>query len=415
MRFGSRTLGTAVGALGLAFVPGLGFAAEPATPTFTKDIAPIFQQKCEACHRPGSMAPMSLQSYQEARPWARSIKTKVTARLMPPWHIDKAVGIQEFRNDRSLSDAQLDTIVRWVDGGAPMGDPKDMPPPVKWDDRSEWKLASRLGREPDIIVKAEPYTMEARTQDKWWKPISDVGLTEARWVMAAEVRSTPRGRAILHHAVASLIQDESLAPEQFRVSAADTGNADDVGPGGGAGLFYEWAVGKDGDIYRANTGKLLLPGAKIRWDIHYSQAMARDVEPITDAVELAIYLYPKDQTPKYRTILTNMGASRGRGLDIPPNTIAATQGFTVLSRGHARIENFQPHMHLRGKAMLMEAILPDGTKRTLSYVNNYQFNWHNTYEYADHAAPLLPKGTIISITAWHDNTAANPNNPDPTQ
>jgi hypothetical protein len=411
----SKAWGIAIGALGLTALPGLVLAAEPARPTFTKDVAPIFQQKCEACHRPGSMAPMSLQTFQDARPWARAIKSKVTARLMPPWHIDKTVGIQEFRNDRSLSNEQLETIVRWVDAGAPMGDPKDMPPPVQWDDRSDWKLAARLGREPDIIVKADPYTMEARTQDKWWKPYSDVGLTEPRWVMAAEVRSTPKGRSILHHAVASLIQDESLAPERFRVSAADTGNADDVGPGGGAGLFYEWAVGKDGDIYRDNTGKLLLPGAKIRWDIHYSQAMVRDSEPITDQVELGIYLYPPDVTPKYRTILTNMGASRGRGLDIPPNTIAATQGFTVLSRGPARIENFQPHMHLRGKAMLMEAILPDGSKQTLSFVNNYQFNWHNTYEYADQAAPLLPKGTIISITAWHDNTAANPNNPDPSQ
>jgi hypothetical protein len=114
-------------------------------------------------------------------------------------------------------------------------------------------------------------------------------------------------------------------------------------------------------------------------------------------------------------VLTNMGASRGRGIDIPPGQISATQGFTVLSRGPARIENFQPHMHLRGKAMSMEAILPNGTRQMLSFVNNFQFNWMNSYEYADDAAPIFPKGTIISVTAWHDNTPGNKNNPDPSQ
>jgi hypothetical protein len=114
-------------------------------------------------------------------------------------------------------------------------------------------------------------------------------------------------------------------------------------------------------------------------------------------------------------MLTNMGAARGRGVDIPPNQIAATQGFTVLRRGPARLENFQPHMHLRGKAMALEAILPNGQRQMLSFVNDFQFNWMNSYEYADDAAPLLPRGTIISVTAWHDNTAANKNNPDPNQ
>src|SRR5262245_66108466 len=104
-------------------------AAEPVTaPTFTKDIAPIFQEKCEACHRPDSIAPMSLKTYAEVRPWARSITQRVSSRQMPPWHIDKTVGIQKFKNDRSLSDEQIDTIVRWIDAGAPQGDAKDMPP-----------------------------------------------------------------------------------------------------------------------------------------------------------------------------------------------------------------------------------------------------------------------------------------------
>jgi len=413
-----------IGAVTLAALvigAGQGFAADAKAVTYAKDVAPILREKCETCHRPGEVAPFALQTYQDARPWARSIKQKVQARMMPPWQIDKTVGIQKFKNDRSLSDEQIDTIVRWVDAGAPMGNPADLPPAKVWDTNNDWKLASTFGQtEPDLIIRATPYTMEGKTQDKWWKPLTDTGVTEMRWVRAVETRTAEiEGRRILHHAVASLIQDEKLAPEQFRLTPADVGDDDDdnAAPRGdrGAGLFSEWAIGKLGDVYRDGAGKLLLPGSKISWDIHMSQAMNTDSHPITATVELGVYLYPKGYTPKYRTVLMNMGASRGRGIDIPPGQIAATQGFTVLSRGPARLENFQPHMHLRGKAMSMEAILPNGQRQMLSFVSNFQFNWMNSYEYADDAAPLLPKGTIIAVTAWHDNTPANKNNPDPTQ
>jgi hypothetical protein len=139
-------------------------------------------------------------------------------------------------------------------------------------------------------------------------------------------------------------------------------------------------------------------------------------EEIRDHAELAVYFYPKGQEPKNRTYLTLFGATSGfgGGLDIPPNTVAESQGYHVLSRP-ARLENFQPHMHLRGKGMAIEAILPDGSTRVLSYVNNFNFNWMNNYIYTEDAAPVLPKGTIIHVTAWHDNTRNNPNNPDPDQ
>src|SRR5215831_6881580 len=133
-------------ALTLAVVPTAAFAAGPAAPTFTKDIAPIFQEKCEACHRPDSIAPMSLVTFEDTRPWARSIKTRVEAHTMPPWSIDKTVGIQEFKNDRSLSDDQIATIVRWIDSGAPKGDMKDMPAPVKWPDDQGWNFAKLFGQ-----------------------------------------------------------------------------------------------------------------------------------------------------------------------------------------------------------------------------------------------------------------------------
>jgi hypothetical protein len=402
MRGMTRALGiatTAAALVAIAAAPAV--AAEGAAkPTFTKDIAPIFQEKCEACHRTDSIAPMSLVTYEESRPWARSIKNRVAARQMPPWHIDKTVGIQEFKYDRSLSDEQIETIVRWVDQGAPKGDPKDMPAPKVWPTEQGWNFAALFGqKEPDLIVRSTPWTQKAGANDTWWKPIVETGLTEPRWVRAIEVRpGTVKGRKITHHAVERLIQDET---DPLAQNLDANGNQQ-------AGTFMEWAVGKQGEIMRPGSGKLMLPGAKIGFDVHYSSGG----EDITDVVELGIYFYPKGQEPKFRQVLHLMGGTNSAGVDIPPNTVKATQGFFVL-RENARIESFQPHMHLRGKAMSMEAILPTGQVAMLSHVGNFNFNWHNSYVYADDAAPLLPKGTIIKVTAWHDNTTANSNNPDP--
>jgi hypothetical protein len=180
----------------------------------------------------------------------------------------------------------------------------------------------------------------------------------------------------------------------------------------GAGLFMEWAVNKQGEMLRENTGKLMLPGSKIRWDIHYSDGG----EDITDDVQLGIYFYPKGVTPKYRTALSLYSGIQGgnRALDIAPNTVSVTQNFHVMRRA-GRVENFQPHMHLRGKAQMLEAILPNGQQMVLGHVNRFEFNWMNNYVFEDDYAPLLPKGTILKVTSWHDNTAANKNNPDPNQ
>jgi len=379
--------------------------------TFTRDVAPILQARCQECHRKGSMAPMSLVTYEETRPWAKSMRQRVITRQMPPWHIDKAVGVQKFKNDISLTDEQIDTIVRWVDAGAPQGDLKDLPAPRQWPGDNEWKAARELGP-PDIVVKSAPYTMAAHHQDVWWRPVSDVPITEPRWVRAVEMRpGTAAGRRITHHAVAYLAQDDP----------------DGIGPGGdpglrGRALLMEWAIGKGYDFYRPDSGKLLLPGAQISWDVHIHAVG----EEIRDNVELGIWLYPKGQQPKYRTYLTGFQALRGfqdskasqaragRNIDIPPNSIAEFDNYTVLKQA-AQLENFQPHMHLRGKAMAVEAILPDGTIQPVSYVGNFNFNWMTNYIYADDAAPVFPKGTMIHVTAWYDNTAANPNNPDPDQ
>lgn len=403
-----------IGLLGFLALPASA-SAQTSAPTFTRDVSRIFQAKCESCHRPDSIAPMSLVTYEETRPWARSIRERVASRQMPPWHIDKGVGIQHFANDRSLSDDEIDTIVRWVNAGAPKGDPKDMPPPVKWPSGNEWNFEKMFGP-PDIVLKSPPYTQKATAQDAWFKPVVETGVTEPRWVRAIEIRpATVKGRKITHHALAHLMQREKKVEETATPAAAVAGPAQRRDPDdeeGAAGLFMEWAVGKQGEIMRPNSGKLLLPGSKIVFDIHYSAAN----EDITDQVELAIYFYPKGQEPKYRQTLALFSGITGgnRNLDIPPNSIYVGTNFHVMRRA-GRVENFQPHMHLRGKAMSMEAILPTGETRMLSMVSNYNFNWHTNYIYADDAAPLLPKGTILKITSWHDNTAANKMNPDPNQ
>src|SRR2546427_9876195 len=230
-------------------VPGPAAAADAAkAPTFTRDIAPIFQDKCEACHRPDSIAPMSLVTFAEARPWARSIKARVSDRQMPPWQIDRTVGIQKFKNDRSLTDDQVETIVRWIDAGAPQGDPKDMPPAKQWPDGQGWNVAAALREEePDLIIKSYDFTMPAVSQDIWDKRVTPSGITEPRWVRAIEIRpETMKGRRITHHAIAYLEQTEAGV----------------VAVPGLPTPFMEWAVGKQGEMMRPDTGKLLLPGSK---------------------------------------------------------------------------------------------------------------------------------------------------------
>ena len=392
-RSGQFALG--VFALGVALaLPGVA-RAQASAPTFSKDVAPIFQEKCEACHRADSIAPMSLVTYQETRPWARAIKARVADHTMPPWDIDKTVGVQKFKNDRSLSDAEVETIVRWVDAGAPQGDPKAMPAARAWPEDQGWNFAKLFGqKEPDMIIKSHSFTMPAQSQDAWDKRMTPSGITEPRWVRAIEIRPvTVKGRKITHHAIAYLQQDEPEAPPSNGLPS----------------FFMEWAVGKQGELMRPDTGKLLLPGSKFVWDIHYSQAG----EEITSQVEMGLYFYPKGEEPKYRTSLSLVPAALGT-MDIRPNTVSMAEGFMVLREG-ARIESYQPHMHLRGKAMMVEAILPTGQRQVISLVSNFNFNWMTTYVYADDAAPLLPKGTMLKITAWHDNTSAKKTNPDPNQ
>src|SRR5580704_9566583 len=200
--------------------------------TFAKDIAPILQKACQNCHRPGNIGPMSLLTYQEVRPWARAIKQQVAMRNMPPWFEDRAVGIQKFKNDPSLTDQEIAIISKWVDAGSPMGNAADMPPPKKFDDSDRWHIGK-----PDLVVSM-PRSFEVKPEaaDWWGNFVADSGLTEDRYIKAVEAKPSPGALKVVHHAVETL-------------EYADGTN--------GGGTLVEYAVGKNGDVFTDGAGKLM--------------------------------------------------------------------------------------------------------------------------------------------------------------
>ena len=354
--------------------------------TFSKDVAPMLQKNCQSCHHPGTSAPMSLMTYEETRPWARAIKERVLVRDMPPWHLDKTVGIRHYKNDRSLSDDEVATIARWVDTGAPQGNPADVPRPLTFASGDEWFIGK-----PDLLVTTDQdFVMYPKGPDWWIDQFGETRLTEDRWIKAMEIK--PSNPKIVHHAVVSVIEPD--APEGT--------------PAGGIQL-HEYAVGKYGDIFSDNTGRLLKAGTRLRFDMHYFAVGSEQHNRTT----IAFKFYPRGVVPKYQVKSVPVRNTPNDELDIPPNSVVRSDGYFRLPQ-NARIDAFQPHMHMRGRAMTFEAIHLNNTTEILSSVDHFNFNWHINYIYADEVAPLLPAGTVLHMIAIHDNTAANPRNPDPS-
>jgi hypothetical protein len=391
--FGYRTgawFALVAGTFGIA-----GAQTAPDQVTFTKDVAPILQKACQNCHRAGSIGPMPLLTYNEVRPWARAIKQQVAQRNMPPWFIDRAVGIRKFKNDVSLTDQEIATISAWVDAGAPMGNAADMPKPRVFDDGDRWHIGK-----PDVVVTLnKDVLVKARQADQWLDlPTEDLGLKTNRYIAAMEIKPI-RGTKVLHHVESSLVEPEEAGAMQGKIH------------------LEEYAVGKFGDTFPEGTGMLLKPGSKIMANVH----VHADGEDTPMNIAIGLRLYPEGVVPKHVAHAQQLGSASD--LDIRPNTKnVRADGYTVLTRP-AVITAFQPHMHNRGQAQCLELMYPSAgvgdrpggvRTETVSCVDRFKFDWHVVYEYADDVAPIVPAGTILHVISLYDNTNGNKFNPDPT-
>jgi len=363
--------------------------------TFSKDIAPILQRSCQNCHRPGSVAPMSLLTYDEARPWAKAMKERVSLRskpgAMPPWFIEKNVGIQQYKGDISLSEEEIDKMVKWADNGSPQGNPADLPAPLKFRDAAEWEIGT-----PDLIVSSPSITMKATAPD-YWSPLGDAptNLTEDRYIAAVEVkevnelegksgRQTIGGHYIFHHLV---------------WSAAGAGNL----------LGESWPVhevGRNADFFDPDAGKLLKAGSRIVFSSAHLHAAGAETKA---RVDIGFKFHPKGYQPKKRAAQTYPVAT----LDLDIRPMEANQKVEAFSTlpGNVKMVVFEPHMHAAGVRMCLDAIWMN-TVQTLSCAG-YNHNWVRVYSYADSVAPLLPKGTVLRVTGYFDNTPNNKNVVDP--
>jgi hypothetical protein len=314
---------------------------------------------------------------------------------MPPWYIDRTIGLQKFKNDISLTDQEIAILSKWADSGAPAGDPADMPPPRKFDDSDRWHIGK-----PDLVVTLKKdLLLKARQPDQWLDVYAqDLGLTSDRYIQAIEIKPI-KGARVIHHVESSLIdpEDDSLASRSH---------------------LEEYAVGKYGDSFPEGTGMLIKKGSKILANLH----LHADGEDTYANIAFGIKLIPEGTVPKHVAHAQQLGIPDAQDLDIRPNMKnVRSDGYTVLPKA-AVITSFQPHMHNRGQAQCLELIYPTssgervGSTRNemVSCVDRFKFDWHVVYEYADDVAPIVPAGTILHVISLHDNTAANKSNPDPS-
>ena len=371
----------------------------PGEVTFTRDIAPILQRSCQTCHRPDSIAPMSLLTYEDVRPWARSIKNRTGLRdkpgTMPPWFIEKDVGIQRFKDDPSLSDTEVATIAAWVDNGAPQGDPADMPPPLEFRAAGEWEIG-----EPDLIVSSPTVEVAADAAD-WWGTVGEtpLGLTTDRYVSALEFkevtesregpgRGTVGGLFVFHHGTITII------------------DADETDPAAGRGTWPVHEVGRNADFFSPEAGKLAKADSRLTWlsmHLHANGAHTRA------HLEVGFKFHPIGYTPTRKT----ESIFFGNGVDLDIEGMEANQtsaAFFTLPQ-HLKVNIFEPHLHAVGVRMCLDAIWRH-TVQTLNCAG-YDHSWVRVYTYADDVAPLLPKGTTLRITGYFNNSPSNPNVPDP--
>jgi hypothetical protein len=363
---------------------GEGAVAESAAAvTFSKDVAPIIYRRCASCHRPGEIAPMSLITYKDARPWAKSIREKVVSGSMPPWHADPQHG--SFKNDRRLSKTEEETIVAWVDEGAKEGNPRDLPAPPRFTDG--WQIGK-----PDVVLSM-PHDFEVPAEGTvsyqyFYVP---TGFTEDKWVQAAEVRAG--NRAVVHHVIVFVVSPGFLR-RQLGLANGDNGLDALVGT----------APGEEPTIFPDGVARKVKAGSLLVLQMHYTPTGTVQ----KDRTSVGIVFSRKPVTKEARG-----GAAVNRRFAIPPGSESHEVRSSFTFREDSHIFSLMPHMHLRGKDFDYRLVYPDGTSRIILKVPRYDFNWQTRYEFKEPVA--APKGSRLDCVAHFDNSAKNKFNPDPTK
>ncbi len=369
--------------------------------TYADDVATIINEHCVVCHREGGIAPMKLTTYEDVRRYSRRIRYEVSNSLMPPYAYDRNVGIQDLKEDWRLPMDEINTIVSWVDQGAAMGDPANIPAAPDLPDPSAWSMAAEFGP-PDLIIRSTPIDVPAGGNDMWHRPVVPTGLTEDRCIKAAQVKPAGNAKTVVHHAIPTF----QITHEDGTVEPLERAT--------------EYAMGKFGEIIPDGVCRVAPANSEISWDIHLYPGGLGATAPGTvikdNVVELGIWLQPKDYQYKYKQDLRLYGFEEGQTqMLIPPHEKVMTQGY--LSFDHpVRIDSWQPHGHLRLRAASLEIFYPEtGRTEAVSMISKWSAVWHQSHIYGDDVAPLVPAGAVIIQKQWYDNTEDNPNNPDPDQ
>lgn len=372
-------------------------AATP--PTFHRDVLPILHERCQPCHRPGEVAPMPFLTYPETRPWAKAIREAVLLKKMPPWFAEPGYG--PFSNDRSLSQNEIDTLVKWVDAGVPEGDPRDAPPERPWIEG--WNIA-----QPDAVLEMpRPFPLPASGDVDYQYIVVPTGFTEDKWVQMAELR--PGNRAVVHHAVVYIREPGStwLREAQPGVAYVPPGRTPRERLLNGStksDLLLVYSPGSLAENWGPAMGKLIKAGSDLVFQMHYTPKG----HATSDQSRLGLVF--QRATPKQRVLTLQLGDNR---FVIPPGHPHYRVAAWGTLPNDTTLVSFFPHMHLRGASFEYDIVEPDGVRRTLLRVSPYNFYWQLSYRLA---RPLPVKaGTRLECVAYFDNSRNNPNNPDPEE
>ncbi len=376
---------------------------EPGAPTFTRDVAPILYANCVECHRAGEIAPMSLITYAEVRPWAQSIVRQVTNGVMPPWHADAPHGT--FRNERGLSQAQKNLIERWAAAGAPEGSPADLPPAPMF--AAGWGIG-----QPDAIFEMqEEYSVPAKGTIEYEHFYIPTNFTEERWLQAIEAR--PGNRLLVHHVLVyyETPPDGPRTPPVLQPNREDSRIEGRPGRGNRppregnfvSRLLATYAPGTSPQIFPSGTALRLPPGGVLHLQLHYTA----NGKAGTDRTRVGM-IFAKEPPEKEMRVAQFIN---GR-FTIPAGASNHEVSTDVTFAQDATLVGLFPHTHVRGKRWSYTLELPDGTTKSILSVPRYDFNWQTYYMYQQPIS--IPKGARIRSTAWYDNSSANRSNPDPT-